>query len=296
MLIALSVFLAMAGERSLLTLKQILPASWTSPGSDAMTMSLNRYGVDKFLRLILFSSPERRMLFLFLIVFYAAACAVLLRNVLKGSLMESQPAWSWTDLIWVSVGVVVLWEMIPIQESVQTGKLLLKDSAVVLWIVALAFARGLSLRHLGLNVRRLPGDFTRGAVSAMLLTPSLAAMIFLYCVTQEYYVIPADLQVVIPPSYGSAWLSVLFLPLFEEILFRGFFYRLLRARWPEWAANLATSLIFALIHGDIGLVGAGRFLGSLLMCKLYERTGTVFGGLGAHATFNAMILLVPPLT
>ena len=65
--------------------------------------------------------------------------------------------------------------------------------------------------------------------------------------------------------------------------------------WIELASNLLTSLLFAAIHGDAGTVGLARFLGSILMCRLFERTGAVWAGLGAHATFNCLLLLGPTL-
>jgi uncharacterized protein len=85
--------------------------------------------------------------------------------------------------------------------------------------------------------------------------------------------------------------SVLFAPIFEELVFRGLLYGSLRARlaWP--LAALGSALVFALAHG----YGAAGFLSVLLSGVLwawaYERTGSLVPGVTAHVVNNAAVAL-----
>ena len=63
------------------------------------------------------------------------------------------------------------------------------------------------------------------------------------------------------PENGAAWALMLFklpaAPLVEEIFFRGFVQRTLTVRFPFWAGNLLTALLFTAAHW----VGWGYFFG-----------------------------------
>lgn len=277
--------------------RDILPAAWTAPGPDSRTISIRSYGIDQFLRQSLFGPTVRRTAFFLILSFYALVSLLALRKMLEGApaSFASNPRWAWTDLVWVFLGVTVFWGVTPFGDTFSTGVLLVKDVAVVIWIGSMARVRGFGVRSFGLAPMSAPGDGVLGILAAFLLAPALGLIVLAHGASVGPSFIPDSLCLPVPPSLASAWLAILFLPLFEEILFRGFLYRLLRSRSPEWIANIVTSLVFAAIHGQGASIGAGRFLGSLIMCKLFERTGTVWSSLGAHAAFNAMLLLGPKL-
>ena len=256
-------------------------------------ISLKTYGVDQLVRQSLFGSIPRRTMFLALAGFYALIGLVVLRVVLQGSELIAEPRWKWRDLLWVFAGLMVFWELMPSGESVQTGELFLKDAAVGFWIASLGYVRGVGLREVKVSPFKCFSDLWTGVLSALLLLPTLSVLVLMGCLSGGPTFIPEELRMPAPTSIAAAGLSILILPFFEEILFRVFLYRLLRARWPELASNLATSLAFAAIHGDSGTLAAGRFLGSFIMCRLFERTGTVWSSLGAHAAFNTILLLGP---
>ena len=94
-----------------------------------------------------------------------------------------------------------------------------------------------------------------------------------------------------PPTAVAVTLlgSVVFAPVFEEVVFRGLLYGTLRARlaWPM--AALASALVFALAHG----YGTAGFLSVLisgvLWAWVYERTGSLLPGIIAHAVNNAAV-------
>ena len=273
--------------------RETLPLSWVAQSPDSRTVSLRTYGMDQFLQRSLFGPLDRRVLFLMSLGFYAVICLIVLQKILRGTALSAVPRWGWIDGVWVFIGVMIFWELIPAGVTLQTGSLLLKDAAVGIWILALGRSRGLGLRDLGISPEKSLKDTGLGIVSALLLAPALAVLVLIQGISAGPSFIPTDLTLPAPTSLASAWLAVLFLPFFEELLFRGFLYRLLRGRWPEILANLAVSLLFAAIHGSPISVGLARFLGSVLMCRLFERTGTLWSSLGAHASFNAILLLGP---
>jgi uncharacterized protein len=85
--------------------------------------------------------------------------------------------------------------------------------------------------------------------------------------------------------------SILFAPVFEELIFRGVLYGTLRARlsWP--LAALGSALIFALAHG-YGIAGfLSVFLSGVLWAWVYERTGSLLPSITAHVANNAAVAL-----
>ena len=92
-------------------------------------------------------------------------------------------------------------------------------------------------------------------------------------------------------------LAVAFVPLVEEVVFRGMLYLPLRRRVGALRAALLVSLLFALIH--FYLPGMGHlFIVALVFTCAFEATGTIWAAVGAHALHNAVmiaLLLLFPL-
>lgn len=275
--------------------RDLLPESWTAGGPGEKTVSLNLYGVDRFLRQSLFGPVSRRWMFLGLAAFFAVTGLVAIRALTGESRLETEPRWRWADLFWVFGAVMVFWECGAGPAEDSTGRLFLKDAAIGVWICALAAARGIGARAMGLSARDLMSAVARGVAASLLLIPTLAFLSLIALASAGPPGVVSDVRLPVPSSVAAAWLAALVLPFFEEMLFRGFLYRHLRARWPEVLANVGTSLIFAAIHGVAGSVGLARFVGSLLMCRLYEHSGSLWSPLAAHATFNAILLVGPKL-
>ena len=85
--------------------------------------------------------------------------------------------------------------------------------------------------------------------------------------------------------------SVVFAPVFEELVFRGLLYGTLRTRlaWPLAAA--ASGLVFALAHG-YGVIGfLSVFLSGVLWAWVYERTGSLLPSILAHVANNAAVAI-----
>lgn len=79
-------------------------------------------------------------------------------------------------------------------------------------------------------------------------------------------------------------------PVAEEVIFRGYFYGVIRRYGGRIPAILTSSLLFAAIH--VHLPSApGLFLLAVILCLLYERTGSLWGNITMHAAFNASTVL-----
>lgn len=94
-------------------------------------------------------------------------------------------------------------------------------------------------------------------------------------------------------------LLVVFTPLVEELIFRGYLYGKLRARnIPAWAVMLVVSVIFAAAHGQWN-VALDTFALSLVLTALRERTGSIWAGVLIHMIKNAVafyLLYVAPMS
>ncbi len=78
---------------------------------------------------------------------------------------------------------------------------------------------------------------------------------------------------------------------FEELLFRGLMYNVMRRYFgPVWAA-CAACLIFASLHFIWSQV-LGLFALALILTWLYDRTGRLVAGMALHATNNFVTLLI----
>lgn len=91
--------------------------------------------------------------------------------------------------------------------------------------------------------------------------------------------------------FGIVLAAVVIAPLMEELLFRGLIYGRLRRHFRPLLAALIAAIAHSAIHLDkasvIGLILVFIFFG-----WLYERLQTLWAPVLAHATHNAMVLLM----
>ena len=78
---------------------------------------------------------------------------------------------------------------------------------------------------------------------------------------------------------------VVIAPIGEELTFRGWLYPKLRARLGVVLAVILTSLLFALLHGQLN-VAADVFVLSVIMCLFREFTGTIYASILLHILKN----------
>ena len=83
-----------------------------------------------------------------------------------------------------------------------------------------------------------------------------------------------------------ALLGIAFVPVVEEVIFRGCLYRFLKARHSILMAQLISAALFALLHDNLNSFLPLVFIGFVL-ARIYESTGSIYKTIFFHALFNA---------
>ena len=100
--------------------------------------------------------------------------------------------------------------------------------------------------------------------------------------------LPEDFDIKGPTMIGGFFALVVLLgPLSEEVFFRGFMFPGLMGWMGVRGAAIASSLLFALAHGQLNLI-VPIFVTGMLLAWLYYRTGSVWSCFAAHAMQNAL--------
>lgn len=97
------------------------------------------------------------------------------------------------------------------------------------------------------------------------------------------------------PLIAIVIMSLAIAPIGEETLMRGFLYPLLRTRFSTASTILITTLMFALLHGNLIQITLTIPLG-IALGYLYERTQNLIACIGAHMLFNTVALMLPSVT
>jgi len=84
---------------------------------------------------------------------------------------------------------------------------------------------------------------------------------------------------------------VVVVPIIEEIVFRGLFYKLLRSYFSIVPSMLMSSIIFSIVHKNI-LVSIVLFSLGLILCYSYERNKSIIYPIVIHSLFNLLMLLL----
>jgi len=85
--------------------------------------------------------------------------------------------------------------------------------------------------------------------------------------------------------------AIVVAPLCEEVVFRGYLYGVAKRYCGPLAAAVCSALVFSAAHGSlVALLPLALF--GLLLAWLYERTGSLWAPIAAHAFFNAATVVV----
>lgn len=196
-------------------------------------------------------------------------------------------------------------ELVPpavLQTSVATLIYILTIAIVI--GVPYIWQRTTSLKTLGLH--RLLSWTDIGLAPVMYIAYAVVIYLVLQAITSWIPVFPVDqTQNIGFEAFGSrldntlAFVTlVIMAPIAEEVLFRGYLYGKLKNSVPAVVAAIATSLLFALAHGQWN-VGVDVFVLSLILCGLRSLTGSIWAGILVHMIKNAIayyVLFISPLT
>lgn len=79
--------------------------------------------------------------------------------------------------------------------------------------------------------------------------------------------------------------AVVAAPLCEEIVFRGYFYPVLKRFSGIWPGMICSAFVFAAAHGNLTALPALFLLGGFL-AFIYEKTGSLWAPIAVHFCFN----------
>ena len=212
-------------------------------------------------------------------------------------------------LIEVAAGVVDAGVGRTLGRGLPLRKLVLGTSPTVLaaFVVSvLARLRGLTPeKAFGLASRHSTRDVVRGAVVCLAVYPLLMAAfaVWQYVFTSAWGpVAPQEAARTVlarqwwPEAAASVAIAVLVVPLFEEMVFRGFLLSAFLRRMGSAGAVVLSAALFGLLHGvDHVFYAVPVFVLGLILGWLYVRTGRLWVAVGCHGTFNALALVTARL-
>lgn len=131
-----------------------------------------------------------------------------------------------------------------------------------------------------------------GALVACWLLGQLAAVFVLQTIGSDGFAQHQGARAA-SPVWLLLLVSIFLGPLGEESLVRGIVYPTMRLRWGIVVSALASSLVFALLHGNLVQLVLTLPLG-VLLAIVYEATRLLWPVVAMHAAFNAAAVLIAP--
>ena len=153
--------------------------------------------------------------------------------------------------------------------------------------------------------------FLRAVIGSLLLYFALA-----WVASTIVVVVVGDYELAVNPNSANinelvledfnvmAVMSVIFAPIVEECMFRGALFGTIRKKSRFWA-YFATIVLFAVYHlyayfitdysWQLWVYLLQYVPASLVLCRLYERSGTIWCPIALHAVINLMALNVTKL-
>lgn len=226
------------------------------------------------------------------------------------------PSWRWMDLVWIGLGIVVIFfagflllgawlglaQLAPgetLQPTIeQTLALAALETIALVGAVYFLGMRRRGVTWTGIGLRPVSwlwiGIVTVVTLTAIPLTGLLTILILMALGRpldnpQLEFLMPEGLSWV--SAAGMVLLGGVAAPFAEELVFRGVLYPLLRNRWGLWPGVLASSLIFAVIHGDIA-VGVTAFVLGIILALVFEYSRSLWSAVLVHVLNNSLKILL----
>lgn len=97
-------------------------------------------------------------------------------------------------------------------------------------------------------------------------------------------------------SFSAIWIAFLSAtvvsPIYEEIIYRGFFYRFLRVHFGRNTGLIGSATIFMLVHIPTYNTLPINFISGLIFAWTYEKTGSILPAIVIHSIFNGIAVLL----
>jgi membrane protease YdiL (CAAX protease family) len=85
--------------------------------------------------------------------------------------------------------------------------------------------------------------------------------------------------------------AIIVAPLCEEIVFRGYFYSVMKKFAGAWPAAICSAMVFAAAHGSLAALLPLLIFGCLLVF-IYEKTGSIWAPMAVHLCFNGATVVL----
>lgn len=85
--------------------------------------------------------------------------------------------------------------------------------------------------------------------------------------------------------------AIIAAPLCEELVFRGYFYPVLKKFGGAWPAGICSALVFACAHGNLTALLPLFIFGGVLVF-IYEKTGSLWAPIAVHFCFNSATVVI----
>lgn len=225
-------------------------------------------------------------------------------------------------LLWLVQLVMIAWESLSLPavfvdetllSTLLSGAVYVGSLAIVLYVPYKFFGRGTTRKEMGLE-QKWPNIKDIGLAPLVLFATMVLSALALLAMTHVFdgfnllqeQQLPFDASAQF--SYIQLWLIfatlVLFAPVAEELLFRGYLYGKMRRHTSAFMTILLTSLLFAALHLGIGSLAElqwnvfiNTFILALGMGLLREYTGSVWAGILVHMLKNVtayLLLFIAP--
>jgi membrane protease YdiL (CAAX protease family) len=208
---------------------------------------------------------------------------------------------------------------LPNWKAAFADNLILCISAIIGMVIIIFFARSHFPRRLkgfGLNIKTIHKDFIFAFLNLLAVWPILILMIMLTIFVGQFiwgpqFRLPQHEELELIAAYPQLPVRVLIIittivvmPVFEEMLFRGMFQTMIRTflsdfefrisnfrcRQSAWLAITISSGIFATVHANAGHWPA-IFALAVCLGYSYEKSGSLFRPIFIHCLFNATSVL-----
>ncbi|MDB4438077.1 CPBP family intramembrane metalloprotease [bacterium] len=81
--------------------------------------------------------------------------------------------------------------------------------------------------------------------------------------------------------------AIIFAPIAEEVIFRGYLYPVVKKFTDRWFAAVFTGVFFGVIHFNLMALPMLALMG-VVLAVVYEKSGSLWVPIGCHAAFNAI--------